>query len=350
MKNELSVKIFDDLFLKEYGEDFKTLCKFNSNTPYQYLGWLNCAIKEHKCNLFKKIGFKIQFAVLYLNGEILGVAPIVIKLSGKKKGILFLGFDTASDYLDFVFSENITEKDVVYFVREILKATECDNFYFSGLRKESITYKALINEKSFCLSGEEACVSINTDFENYETYISSLKKSVRQNLRTAKNRMIKDEKNGELFIYKNDLDLKLVNELQALYEKRRKEQNKSRKSLSYKIYKAKRDITLKKYNYHSDSMMNNPDSVVLVYKIDGELAAFGHALRWKNGKLSFMQVSFSAKFGRYSPGLLMFTDYINKSMADGSNNTLDLTVGTEKYKYDLGGQEHFVVSGKFSLN
>ena len=48
-------------------------------------------------------------------------------------------------------------------------------------------------------------------------------------------------------------------------------------------------------------------------------------------------------FRHYSPGMILLDAFIKKGFELGIK-IIDLTVGDEKYKYDLGGQTHEIVS------
>lgn len=343
---KVEIKKINDI--SDFESNINTFKNYKINTPYQYYGWLRESFIENKKNYLKKYYRNIIVACLYDNFEMIGLAILIIKKVKGKKSILFLGFDTASDYLDFLWKDSINTNDVEFFLNEIMRKTNCNQFYFSGLRTESITYNCLIKLKNFQLFQEEKCVKILINQSTYEDYIKSLRKSVRQNIRTANNRLSKDKKIGILKVYSNT-SRELAKELQQIYEKRREIQNKDRKDLKYRLYKVIRKIGLRFYNYLENSMLLNNDSFVVVYEIDNEIAAFGHALKDGNNNLYFMQVSFNDKYKRYSPGVLMFTELINRIIKKNEKIVLDLTVGTEKYKYDLGGISHTVVSGVYKI-
>lgn len=345
----MKVHIYNGAELSNKKAIFDVLQQCSCNSPYQYYNWLMHAYNESSKNPLKFFDRKVKIAELDDNGVVVALGAIVVKKHGNAKGIMFLGYDTASDYLDFLLSSGVKSEDIIYFIEEILRQTHCKQFYFSGLRTESLTYQALKNSEKFSQTGRESCVEIVFTGDTFEEYWNTMRKSVRQNIRTARNRLRNDGKTGEFILLDHSISREKASEIQNLYEQRRAEQNACRTGLKYTIYKIKRKLGLRKYNYLLENMVQNPDSVIILYKIDGEIAAFGHGLKADSGKKCFMQVSFDGRFRRYSPGMLMFCDYFYHLMEEHHRIDVDLTVGTEQYKYDLGGRDHEVVSGIYVI-
>ena len=55
-----------------------------------------------------------------------------------------------------------------------------------------------------------------------------------------------------------------------------------------------------------------------------------------------MIVSFDEDYYKYSPGMIGIFKYIESCYQNQDVPVIDLTRGNEKYKYDLGGTEHYV--------
>ena len=75
-----------------------------------------------------------------------------------------------------------------------------------------------------------------------------------------------------------------------------------------------------------------------ILNIEGQLAAYFFGFV-RNHTIEINRVVINDEYKFYSPGIIMFHEYIKRAIPAGLN-TIDLTVGDEKYKYDLGGQTH----------
>ena len=76
--------------------------------------------------------------------------------------------------------------------------------------------------------------------------------------------------------------------------------------------------------------------------INGELAAyFNYGLDKYHKRVVLMAVGTNEKYGWYSPGMLLIYEYILKQLDNADIEVVDFTRGNEKYKYSLGGKEHF---------
>ena len=337
----MTVELYGNDYLEKNKEEIKAFEKCLRNTVFQSFNWLEIAKKEMISNPLEK-KTDIKFAVMKEGDRCIAIAPLIVRTGRKRNGICILGSNLSSDYLDFLFVDDITEEQIVYFVNEILSLCGRSELYIRGLPEKSITFKALSSQTGCNLLGKERCVSIPFDYADYDGYLSTLKKSVRQNIRTAANRMATDGKVGVLSIYKQNVDASLAKKIQKLYEARRKQQNAHKKSFLDFVYKTRRAISIALFNYMAYSMVNNPSSLIITYEIDGCIAAFGHALKNENGDLFFVQISIDDNFRRYSPGIMMLTEFMKESYKDTKRGRLDLTVGTEQYKYDLGGQDDYI--------
>ena len=65
----------------------------------------------------------------------------------------------------------------------------------------------------------------------------------------------------------------------------------------------------------------------------------------KNIEINRVVINDDFKF--FSPGLLLFNEYIKKEIPQIEG--IDLTVGDEKYKFDLGGKPHIIYNLKVSI-
>lgn len=66
----------------------------------------------------------------------------------------------------------------------------------------------------------------------------------------------------------------------------------------------------------------------------------------KKQSIEINRVAIVHEYKFYSPGILLFHEFIKNHISKGLR-VVDLTVGDEKYKYDLGGKTHEVFNITF---
>ncbi|PIK21234.1 GNAT family N-acetyltransferase [Prevotella intermedia] len=75
--------------------------------------------------------------------------------------------------------------------------------------------------------------------------------------------------------------------------------------------------------------------------IDGQLSAFMSGFKDQNNTtLIIPRLSINNDFLFYSPGLMLVNETIKYLYNQSTIRELDLSQGTEKYKFDMGGESH----------
>ncbi len=346
--SELQVRFYENI------EDFYTAISGISedvtlNTPFQYEDWQRQLFAEHRA-----IRSRIPYigAILYRgNNPILG-GHFFVKKSGKRKGIFLLGSGGETDYYDLIyFSPEASEEYIEIFLDQVAQKNNCSDFTFMQIPDESL----LSNwAKQRCIEpyyvNECAWVRLQDSFEEH---LASLSKSVRQNIRTANNRLTKDEHITTLDIYdETELPFDKIKDILDLYESRRKKKNETRTVKTW-IREQLREHNKRKYHIISEAMKNMEGKFLAVYNIDSQIAAYCFGLKNRTGlSVCIMQVAINDDYNKYSPGMLLLVEVFKKIMEqkEGQNFLFDLTNGNEKYKYSLGAVSHYTNYYKFGLN
>ena len=172
--------------------------------------------------------------------------------------------------------------------------------------------------------------NVSIDFSSgYDIWLQSLSKNVRQNLRTAYNRLRKDGK--DIYIETScggQISHSLMNRLIDIYIKRHDERYNVRTSTLKSAY-------LRYMDFSTRALMKNPRALHIY--ISGEIAGFCSGYIDRDAFI-VPRLSIDNDFSRYSPGYLLINEAIKRF---GINNSriryIDLSEGTEKYKLDLGG-------------
>ena len=332
---EYDIKFYDTLY--DFYEIVKNKAESISlNSPFQYRVWQELLYKEHLA--FKKRNPYVG-VVMFRKNELCLAGNFFIKTSGRKKGVFFLGSGGETDYFDLIYlNEVIEENDIQSFLQAIYRNYR--EIHIFQIRDSSPLSKWANNNVSLIRKNECACISF---VGTYEEYFKSLKNSVRQNIRTANNRLVKDEHKKSIKIYdRKNIPEDLIIELSELYEKRRVKKNtkENYRGIKHWILENVRTYRKKKFNIISEAMKMG-ESWLAVLKIDIKVAAYCFGLKDNDGKLYIMQVAINDDYRRYSPGMILLTDAFEELLSNRNKLLFDLTNGNESYKFSLGAETHY---------
>ena len=162
---------------------------------------------------------------------------------------------------------------------------------------------------------------------DHSTYIASLSKNARQNLRTAYNRLQRDGYVAQLHVT-SKVTVQQLSKAIDLYS--------SRHAIRYGISDSwLRRFYLKHFNYSTKALQNSPEARHAILTINGELAAFMMGYE-RNGRWIIPRLSVDDKWKFYSPGILLIDKVTEWLQTNRSNPELDLALGNEPYKYQMG--------------
>ena len=95
---------------------------------------------------------------------------------------------------------------------------------------------------------------------------------------------------------------------------------------------------MKNINFMTESLRHMHSSMSVMLFIDNELAAFMSGLK-SPGESDYIipRLSINGKYSFYSPGMLLVNETVRYLIEKTSNRNLDLSLGTENYKTQMGG-------------
>lgn len=328
---------------------WKMLEKGTDMTAFQTFDWNKLLLEE-----FFSSKSNTRFADIYLysiqdGAKVILLAPIIVQkigmrllYGGRKKGIYLLGQNSYSDYLNFIYSEfselaieqifTILKRDFkksTIFI-DFLRSDTCLNHYLSKIGKAP-------NKSSFAVY-----VDIMSSVEDFN---KSLSKSVRQNLRTASNRMQKNNIDYKLEVFSRLQDHDLVIQLEKIYQERATEKN-NKHNLDFKHFLFRKIRYLQKkqftrtYNIITQSMLQMENSILIVVYLNNDIAGYVYGIR-DNNAIRVMQNCFNSQYKFYSPMFKGVYDFISDECTNHklSISQIDFTRGEEDYKYKLGGKK-----------
>ena len=189
------------------------------------------------------------------------------------------------------------------------------------------------SEKLSC--SECVCINLGSD---YDTYYQSLSKHARQNIRTAYNRLNRDEKTYTFHVVQGaeHLTKQQKDDIIRLYCTRMRSKF-GKEVLPYPImYPVQRYCNPIVRNLYS---LDNKFHAMLY--INGELAAFLSGLRNGDGsRIVVPRLAMNDAFDFYEPGIVLIKETAEFLCREYPNTELDLSRGNEKYKFAMGGKTH----------
>ena len=341
--------------LKKIESLWKKLEKGEEMTAFQYFDW-NCLLFEKWKSWYINRLFSKCYVYLYFEGtEVKLIAPVIVKNKTMKndvlafhKGIYFLGDNTHSDYLNFIyysFNRDIVQNMINYIKNDFHGFP----FYLNKVRSDN-SINSMLHRDDLSPHSSIQSVSVRI-FSSEDEYLSLLSKSTRQNLRTSRNRMEKADLEYQVEVINNTLPLQTIENLIKIHEKRviaiRENEYNALKSTKYKsrLIKVYKHINAleKRYDLVSNSMANLSNSVFIIVKLSGKIVSYLYGLKDKNS-IRVIHNCFDEDYAFYSP---MFRGAYDFILDECKNHTqgisyLDFTLGNENYKFKLGGKETII--------
>lgn len=329
---------------------WKNLEKGKDMTFYQSFEWFEMLQKKNSKLFYKD---KVYFGVIKDSQDnIVLVAPLFIKKSFfpivYKNGVYFYGMGSFSDYSNFIY-DNINDDIFSSLFRSIIERFNLNVFYFDYLQEETKLYDYII--RNAIIEYDHSGVSVGLAMpDNIDDYSNLLSKSARQNIRTALNRLDKDNVN---YVVNFDDTHVNISEFEFHRNKRVKKKEKVRLNvLSIKlalmaIFDNLR-IQTKKYYPYKDLGISR---FLTVMDRDNNklMSAVNYGFSKNRKEIVAMSVSLNEEYKRYSPGIIGWYKYITSNMGNNNVKFVDFTRGTENYKYVLGGTTHHLHFTKFYM-
>lgn len=294
--------------------------------------------------LTKKVYRLVYFTVsdVETNSTIKLLGFFFIKSTKGTKSINFTQLLGPSDYYDFVYVEPVSSALLKNIISKIASDQHCTAISFSHIKESSKLFEVLKQFDSLQFESLD-CVALELD-TSYGEHLQSLSKNARQNLRTAHNRIIKNGVRSEIVFLKHQdataIDFKL---LKKIYKERSSSKNQFVHWKS-KLYNLLDDPLRKKIDLFDLKEVKETDFVLGILKLDDVIGAYFFGLR-NGSNIEINRVAINQELKFYSPGMVLLDAFVKLGYETGIQ-TIDLTVGDEKYKYDLGGKTHKIYNIK----
>lgn len=345
MVDKIFVKNIEDF--DSIRDDWEKLEKGKEMTVYQSFSWNRLLIQEHFNTFLVHLFSSIVIYTVKENNKINAIIPLIVqkrsnktKWFGRNRGVYILGHASYSDYLNVIYEDiddNVFERLLVQLKKDLgsyifnftdlIEGTKFENFIErKGIKKQDSTVSVAVNK---CESAED--------------YNKILSKHVRQNLRTAVNRMNKDGIKYEYKIIWGKIeDCSLLEQLRELHIERMSVKNNVDTDLIHKLsskvrifYKRRKELS-NNIVYESMKIMEN--SVFVIVYLNNQISGYLYGL-YESHKVYIMQNCFKNEYKFYSPMFRGTYDFLIDCYQNDMIQQVDFTRGNENYKYQLAGVE-----------
>lgn len=312
-------------------------------TAFQKYEWNRLLMEEFFSLLYNRLFAEVKCYVVTEDQKAVAILPVIIQKRnakilwwGRKKGVYILGEGSWSDYLNFIYKEPNMQ------AWELILNNLPRPIFLNSLRSNTEMCQFLDDRGDMCGQHPSVFVPLMSDAAEY---LASLSKSVRQNLRTAANRMNKGSLVYELRIEDGKLDASLANELVSMHYDRAKikNQRKHKKNLhwiSRNLRNSYKEYQNRQYNIIYHSMISNVSGVTVIVYLNGVPAGYMYGVR-DSDAVRIMHNCIKEEYRFYSPMFKGAYDFICEEINNKRYNVtqIDFTRGNEDYKFQLGGEE-----------
>lgn len=281
--------------------------------------------------------YRHRIACVMAGEEILMLVPL--KGSFDRKYWKMLGDIQGCDRCDALWKPSLSPEE----------RTELARFFFAAIPQKLQPHRIQCDSPMLAAIPQERVTKEVTKVylripvpDDPDVLLKSLSSSVRQNIRTAYNRMKRDgiEYRFEVFDAAHPLSDEIWGKIMDLYFDRVFTKYRSEKVQSRFARRRMRRIYYK-FKHDTLSLHYLPNSWHAVLWNGDRIMAFMNGLTTHDGSsVSVPRLAIDAEYHFYSPGYVLVTEAIRYIAAHPTLRELDLSRGDEKYKFDMGGQTY----------
>lgn len=222
------------------------------------------------------------------------------------------------------------------------------HFFFDTMRKKMFLNR--IPDHSFlaqCIPTQRVSFSREMSYiaidvpRDYDSYFHTLSSSVRQNIRTAYNRLNRDNVHIQFqcFSGQNHVPATLWRQIQSVYVNRLNTQYCENPSFLHAL-KTRMTVDLK---HDSKSLSKAGNVFISVLKNGNKVMAFMAGFKTLAGdRIVIPRLAIDATYRFYSPGYVLMNETIRHLQQEGVVKVLDMSRGDERYKKDMGGYSYII--------
>lgn len=321
--------------------------KGNDMTVFQSFSWNKLLVQEHFKTLLPRFFASIIVYIVKDDNGVRVLLPLIVqkksnklKWFGREKGVYVLGHASYSDYLNAVYENSEDEAFEALFDR---MKNDLGSYVFNFTSFiEGTEFEKFIERKGIARLEPTVSVAVNK-CASADEYNKVLSKHVRQNLRTALNRMSKDGIKYEYRVIWGKVDdHEMLEQLRELHIERMCEKNSIETDWIHKLssmvkirYRKWKEIN---NNIVYESMKTLENSVFVIVYLNDQISGYLYGLQEAH-TVRIMQNCFRSEYKFYSPMFRGAYDFLIDCYQNDDIQQVDFTRGNESYKYQLAGEE-----------
>ena len=312
--------------IKKVKSEWQTFEKNNKITPLQYFDYTKIIINSFFLHSLRYMEYPICVAFYNNNNICRAICCFSKKVFSKR--INSIGKYPGIAFNDFLYDSSFTMNEMNECINLLIHKYKSIDFYC--IPEFSMLYKCLINRKIKHTTNENVC--INTyKYNSYDEYFNSLSKNSRQHIRTSYNRIKKEKLKIRLEIIDGKIPNSMVKKVMELYLKRR--------DIRYKKNSIVKKYVLKKFHHNTIAMKKFDKTKLFILRLNNQIVAFIEGFITIDRRYIIApRVSINTEFDRFSPGIIMINEIMKTLFTNEIKTNLDLSIGTERYKFDMGGE------------
>ena len=297
-----------------------------------------CSAFLKEVTILKYLPLTSVFTISIFNGDDLKMVIPFIRIGNR----VTMGIVGMSRYSPIFFSDSPSELTDIW--NDFLRVVKVKEIVIESVVENSLTDTILSQEHdnwAYTTTSDDSVVLDLTKYNNYDEFLASLSKNVRQNLRTKYNRLNTDGKAVSFCQFSGEnAPANLKDRLLTIYMKRLETKYKWKHSPFRKPFYSR-------FEAITNCAWKDPNTVTSVLFIDGEAAAFHISFFDKNAKSMLMpRLAIDDKYSRYSPGYLLINETIKAYFQNDDVRYFDFIRGLERYKLDFGGTIYHLLKYK----
>ena len=199
-------------------------------------------------------------------------------------------------------------------------------------------------QKVYVEHQSQVCVKIDFS-QGADFLLKTLSKSVRQNLRTAYNRMHRDNISYRLQVYRSEeMTDDIWNKMMKVYLNRLFTKHKI-KAKRNPLYRYIYNLKYRYIKHDTKSLKLSPYSFHTLLYGNGHIMGFLSGLISRDGTTVVIpRLSIDNQYRFYSPGYILLAETLHWLDSNTTCRCLDLSRGDEQYKIDMGGMKYYTAS------
>lgn len=298
---------------------------------YDYMRYVKSAVTWSK-------PFFTRIACILPEGsdDILMICPLKLRIDFKY--YTMLGDMQGCDIADVLWRPELPDEErvaIIHFFYDSIKK----KMYLNRIPAHSLLAQCVpIRRVSFSREMPYIAIDISGD---YDSFFHTLSSSVRQNIRTAYNRLHRDSVHIQFqcFSGENQVPVTLWRQIQSVYIERLITQY-SKHSHFFQALKTRVAVDLK---HDSKALSKAGNAFVSVLKNKDKVMAFMAGFKTLTGdRIVVPRLAIDAAYRFYSPGYVLMNETIRYLQQEGVVKVLDMSRGDEQYKKDFGGKSYFI--------